>query len=77
MREATARLFSTGMVDVVVMGCAGMAGLDAIIREVAMEQYGEVTGKMVCVVDGLKAGIVALEGMVRERGIFRSSGVGQ
>jgi Asp/Glu/hydantoin racemase len=71
MREATARLLASGRVDVVVMGCAGMAGLDAIIRDVAIEAYGEVVGKMVYIVDGVKAGVLLLEDMVRGRRIFR------
>jgi Asp/Glu/hydantoin racemase len=71
MHEATARLLSNGRVDVVVMGCAGMAGLETIIREVAIETYGPDAGMRVYIVDGVKAGVVALEGMVRERRMFR------
>ena len=53
MKEATRSLVGRGNVKVVILGCAGMAGMDEWVRE-------EV-GKDVKVVDGVKAGIGALQ----------------
>ena len=53
MKEATRRLVGKGNVKVVILGCAGMAGMDEWVRE-------EV-GKDVKIVDGVKAGIGALQ----------------
>ena len=70
LTEATKRLLSQGAVDCVVMGCAGMAGLEEIIRSAAIEKYGEEQGKQVCIVDGVRAGVGLLEDMVRNRRMF-------
>ncbi|KAF2398605.1 hypothetical protein EJ06DRAFT_496270, partial [Trichodelitschia bisporula] len=60
MGEATARLLDRGGVEVVVLGCAGMAGLGEIVREVAGGR-----GERVRVVDGVQAGVGWVEGAVR------------
>lgn len=73
LKEATRRLLRKGNIECVVMGCAGMAGLEEIIREVAQEEYGE-KGKEVCVVDGVRAGVSVLEQAVRSRRAFRGVG---
>lgn len=41
----------------IVLGCAGMAGMEQWVREVAPEN--------VRVVDGVKAGVGVLQGLVR------------
>uniref|UniRef100_V5E3V1 Uncharacterized protein n=2 Tax=Kalmanozyma brasiliensis (strain GHG001) TaxID=1365824 RepID=V5E3V1_KALBG len=46
--------------DVIVLGCAGMAGMERLVREGAEE-----VGGMVKVVDGAKAGLQLLTGLVR------------
>ncbi|KAH8896465.1 hypothetical protein GQ53DRAFT_16156 [Thozetella sp. PMI_491] len=70
--EATGRLLDRGNVECVVMGCAGMAGLDEIIRSVAIEKYGE-RGRAVYIVDGITAGVGLLEQMVRNKRIFQGA----
>ncbi len=46
-----------GEVGVVVLGCAGMVGMEGWVRE--------VVGGKVKVVDGVRAGVGALQGLVR------------
>ena len=48
-----------GKVKVVILGCAGMAGMEGWVRE-------EV-GEGVRVVDGVKASVGALQGLIRGR----------
>ena len=57
MVDATARLLSNGTVTVVCLGCAGMAGLEAAVREGAVKALGEREGSTVRIVDGVVAGI--------------------
>ncbi|KAL2136987.1 hypothetical protein VTI74DRAFT_11169 [Chaetomium olivicolor] len=71
LKEATIRLLEKGDVDCVVMGCAGMAGLEEIIRSVAIEKYGAEQGNQLLIVDGVRAGIGLLEQMVRNRRAFQ------
>jgi Asp/Glu/hydantoin racemase len=70
LKEATLRLLDAGSVMCVVMGCAGMAGLEKIIREAAVTRYGQEMGGEVAIVDGVKAGILQLELMVKARKLF-------
>ncbi|CAN8105616.1 unnamed protein product [Discula destructiva] len=73
LKNATKELLRTGPgsdVDCVVMGCAGMAGLEDMIRSAIVEAYGDERAKSVCVVDGVRAGIGVLEGMIRNRRMF-------
>ncbi|KAH7325725.1 Asp/Glu/hydantoin racemase [Stachybotrys elegans] len=69
LRDATKRLLLSGPVGCVVMGCAGMAGLEAIIRSVIDEVYQDKTRK-VYIIDGVKAGTMQLEQIVRSRRAF-------
>ncbi|RSM03897.1 hypothetical protein CDV31_010297 [Fusarium ambrosium] len=71
LKEATRELLSSGMVSVVVMGCAGMAGLEEIIRSTAVEMYGKADGNLVYIIDGAKAGVMQLEQMVHSKRAFR------
>ncbi|KAK4151870.1 hypothetical protein C8A00DRAFT_16774 [Chaetomidium leptoderma] len=73
LREATARLLEKGDVECVVMGCAGMAGLEEIIRSVAVERYGSTLGNQLLVIDGVTAGIGLLEQMVRNKRAFQGT----
>jgi Asp/Glu/hydantoin racemase len=73
LREATGRLLDRGDLECVVMGCAGMAGLEDIIREVATEKYGSARAKELLVVDGVRAGIGLLEQMTRNKRAFQRS----
>lgn len=65
MVEATRRLVAKGNVGAVCLGCAGMAGMDEIVRSACIEELGEEKGKLVHIVDGVVAGVAALEGLVR------------
>lgn len=72
LSEATRRLLTQGNLECVVMGCAGMAGLEQIIRSVALEEYGTERGSRILVVDGVRAGVGLLEQMVRNKRAFRA-----
>jgi Asp/Glu/hydantoin racemase len=65
MKEATKRLIRKGDVGAVCLGCAGMAGMEEMVREACIEELGEEKGKKVRIVDGVKAGVAWLEGAVR------------
>ncbi|KAL1645995.1 hypothetical protein SLS58_003415 [Diplodia intermedia] len=65
MVQATRRLVGRGDVGAVCLGCAGMAGMDEMVREACVEELGEEEGRRVVVVDGVQAGVAWLEGMMR------------
>jgi len=65
MIEATARLVRDREIKVVCLGCAGMAGLDSIVEEALVQELGAEPAMEVHVLDGVKAGIVVLEGLMR------------
>jgi Asp/Glu/hydantoin racemase len=65
MMEATKRLVKDRDVKIVCLGCAGMAGLDGIVEEALVEELGEEDAEHVHVLDGVKAGIGALESLLR------------
>lgn len=65
MKDATKRLVGKGDVGAVCLGCAGMAGMDEMVREACVEELGEEKGKRVRIVDGVVAGVAWLEGAVR------------
>jgi Asp/Glu/hydantoin racemase len=71
LKEATQKLLDQGQVNCVVMGCGGMAGLEDIIRSTAIEQYGKADGDLVYIIDGVKAGVMQLEQMIRSKRAFR------
>ncbi|KAK4104385.1 hypothetical protein N658DRAFT_492494 [Parathielavia hyrcaniae] len=70
LREATARLLERGDVECIVMGCAGMVGLEEMIRSVAAEKFGPEKANQLFVIDGVAAGIRLLEAMARDRRAF-------
>ncbi|KAI0184812.1 Asp/Glu/hydantoin racemase [Xylaria flabelliformis] len=68
LKKATKRLLGSGDVTVVVMGCAGMAGLEEIIREAASEESGdEFAYEKLHVIDGVRAGIMQVDHMIRNQ----------
>lgn len=71
LKTATKQLLTSSDVGCVVMGCAGMAGLEAIIRDAAREQYGTVAGNRVLIVDGVKAGAGLLDQAVKNARMFQ------
>lgn len=71
MKEAVKRLLGSGKRDgkgevgAICLGCAGMAGMDEIVREACIEELGPDKGKRVRIVDGVVAGVAWLEGALR------------
>ncbi|KAM0280818.1 hypothetical protein ACHAQH_003848 [Verticillium albo-atrum] len=72
LEEATRKLLGDGGVSCVAMGCGGMAGLEDIIRSTAVAQYGKEKGSSIYVIDGVKAGIIQLEQVIRSRRLFQN-----
>ena len=64
MKDATKRLLEKD-VQAICLGCAGMAGLDIVVREACVEHLGEQEGERVRIVDGVVAGVCFLEGALR------------
>ncbi|QSZ33028.1 hypothetical protein DSL72_002613 [Monilinia vaccinii-corymbosi] len=65
MKEAVKRLVGRRDCSVICLGCAGMAGMDDMVREALDEELGPKDAKMVYIVDGVKAGVVYLEGLLK------------
>jgi len=65
MKDAVKRLLKKGKVGAICLGCAGMAGMDKMVREACVEELGDEEGKRVRIVDGVVAGAAWLEGAVR------------
>lgn len=71
IREATQRLLAKGTIDrpvtCIVMGCAGMAGLEETIRSTVCESKGEEFAyEWLHVIDGVRAGIVQIDQMIKD-----------
>jgi len=60
MEHATEKLLENGDVGVVCLGCAGLVGLEGVVRGVA-----DRLGVEVKVVDGVVAGVVVVGGLIR------------
>lgn len=71
--EATARLLDRGDVECIVMGCAGMAGLEDIIRSAAVDKLGAAKASELLIVDSVKAGVGVLEQAVHNKRTFRGA----
>jgi Asp/Glu/hydantoin racemase len=65
MKDAVKRLLGKGKVGAICLGCAGMAGMDEIVREACIEELGQEEGQRLRIVDGVMAGVAWLEGAVR------------
>ncbi|KAF1350726.1 hydantoin racemase-like protein [Delphinella strobiligena] len=71
MKDAVKRLVgrpggdAKGDVGAICLGCAGMAGMDEIVREACVEALGEEEGRAVRIVDGVVAGVAWLDGALR------------
>ncbi|KAK0554956.1 dal80p-controlled protein [Tilletia horrida] len=61
LQDFSARLARMGA-DAIILGCAGMTGMEAIVRQGA--QSALPAGKRVAVIDGAKAGVQLLSGLV-------------
>jgi len=64
MKEATKRLLKRGKVGAICLGCAGMSGMNEMVREAAVEELGDA-GKEVRIVDGVMSGAAWVEGAIR------------
>lgn len=65
MIDATRRQIKDKDVCVVILGCAGMAGMDKIVREACAQELGKEDGQKVVIVDGVKAAIAMADGQLR------------
>jgi Asp/Glu/hydantoin racemase len=65
MKDAVKLLCEKDDIEVVILGCAGMAGMDAVVHEALVEKYGEKGAKGVVILDGVKCGIGMLENLVK------------
>lgn len=65
MKDATKRLVKKANVGAICLGCAGMAGMNEMVREACVEELGEERGGRVKIVDGVAAGAAWLEGVMR------------
>ncbi|KAI4953996.1 hypothetical protein J4E91_001705 [Alternaria rosae] len=65
MKDAVKRLLGKGKVGAICLGCAGMAGMDEMVREACVEELGKEEGGRVRVVDGVMAGVAWLDGAIR------------
>jgi len=69
LKEATKRLLARGShgdVRAICLGCAGMVGLEEVVREACIETFGYVEGTYeLKVIDGVKAGVGILQALVR------------
>ena len=67
MKQATKRLITKpgGRVKIICLGCAGMVGMESWVRKACVEELGGKEASSIRVIDGVKAGILMLEGLVR------------
>lgn len=74
IKDATKRLLGQGNVSCVVMGCAGMAGLEDVIRAAASDMKGEhFAYDVLHVVDGLRAGIMQVDHIIKNQRLRRGA----
>ncbi|KAJ9637697.1 hypothetical protein H2201_006790 [Coniosporium apollinis] len=65
MKDAVRRLLGEAKVGAICLGCAGMAGMNEMVREACVEELGKEEGDRVGIVDGVQAGVAWLEGAIR------------
>ncbi|KAK5114857.1 hypothetical protein LTR62_002014 [Meristemomyces frigidus] len=63
MKAATRVVLERGA-KAICLGCAGMVGLDDVVREACVEVLGPGEGGRVRIVDGVAAGVAVLEGLL-------------
>ncbi|KXJ87775.1 hypothetical protein Micbo1qcDRAFT_21689 [Microdochium bolleyi] len=72
LKVATKKCLDGGRTHVVIMGCAGMAGLEGIIRAAAAEEYGdEFAYGQLHVLDAVRAGVMQIEQMIKHQRLLR------
>ena len=57
MKEATRQLLRKGRIGAVCLGCAGMTGLDEVVREASNEELGDEAAARLSIVDGVAAAL--------------------
>ena len=69
MKQATTRLIqkAEGNVKVICLGCAGMVGMETWVREACTGALGQQMASKIRIIDGVKAGIIMLEGLARAK----------
>jgi Asp/Glu/hydantoin racemase len=67
MVGATRRLVRGGHTKVIILGCAGMAGMDDMVKEGCESELGREGAKGVRIVDGVKAALAVVDGFVRSQ----------
>ncbi|KAL2392108.1 hypothetical protein ABEF95_012709 [Exophiala dermatitidis] len=66
LRQASGGDGRSSAVKAICLGCAGMVGLESAVREACIEELGsEEAGNNVAIVDGVKAGVGVLYGLVK------------
>ncbi|KAJ4518038.1 dal80p-controlled protein [Exophiala dermatitidis] len=66
LRQASGGDGRSSAVKAICLGCAGMVGLESAVREACLEELGsEEAGNNVAIVDGVKAGVGVLYGLVK------------
>jgi len=65
IKKATRSLLRERDCSVIILGCAGMSGMDEWVQEAVIDELGTHQSEYVTIVDGVKAGIVYLEGAVK------------
>lgn len=65
VKNAVKRLLRKGNVGAICLGCAGMSGMNKMVREACVEELGDIEGESIRIVDGVQAGVAWLEGAVR------------
>ncbi|KAF1981244.1 hypothetical protein K402DRAFT_342746 [Aulographum hederae CBS 113979] len=65
MKDAVKRLLKKGRVGAICLGCAGMSGMDEMVREACVELLGDAEGGRIRILDGVQCGVAWLEGAIR------------
>jgi Asp/Glu/hydantoin racemase len=65
MKDATKRLLRKGDIGAICLGCAGMSGMNEMVREAAVEELGEDQGQKIKIIDGVPAGAAWLDSALR------------
>lgn len=66
IKQATCRLLNRdqhGAVGAICLGCAGMVGMEDVVREACMEKLGDGS-RHIRVIDGVRAGVGLLQALV-------------
>lgn len=65
MKDAVKLLCEKDNISVIILGCAGMAGMDDVVREALVDKYGKKGAKGITILDGVKCGIGMLDNLIQ------------